>query len=67
MPLFKKWGINTSNPEQLWAEADADGMGMILFIEFCSWAINKQLDLDDDNDDDQDEMQDASPFDRKGS
>jgi hypothetical protein len=51
----------------LWAEADADGMGMILFNEFCSWAIKKQLDLNDDNNDDQDEMPDQPAFNRKNS
>jgi len=28
---------------------------MVLFIEFCDWAIKKNLDLDDDDDDDDNE------------
>ena len=29
-----KWNI-TGDPEELFKEADADGKGMILFVEFC--------------------------------
>ena len=53
-PLLEKWGIDMSNPEKKWREADRDGGGQILFIEFCDWAIKNQLDLDDDDDDDND-------------
>ncbi len=55
VPLLQKWGIDVSNPEKLWREADRDGGGQVLFIEFCDWAIKKNLDLDDDDDDDNDE------------
>ena len=41
-----------SEPEQQWNECDRDGAGMVLFDEFCNWAIQKNLDLDDDDDDD---------------
>ena len=51
-PELEKWGINMSDPRKQWAEADSDKGGMILFIEFCSWAIKHNLDLDDDDDDD---------------
>ena len=51
-PMLVKWGIDMSNPEQQWCEADRDGGGQILFIEFCDWAIKRHLDLDDDDDDD---------------
>ena len=54
-PLLEKWGIDMSNPEKNWREADRDGGGKILFIEFCDWAIKKNLDLDDDDDDDDNE------------
>ncbi len=53
-PMLEKWGIDMSNPEKQWREADRDGGGQILFIEFCDWAIKRQLDLDDDDDDDND-------------
>lgn len=55
MPILQKWGIDISHPEKMWREADRDGGGQILFIEFCDWAIKKNLDLDDDDDDDNDE------------
>ena len=49
MPTMEKWNIK-GDPEELFKEADADGKGMILFIEFCQWAIKKNLDLDTDDD-----------------
>ncbi len=52
IPDLERWGVDMSNPEKQWRAADADGGGMILFIEFCSWAIKQNLDLDDDDDDD---------------
>ena len=44
--VLQKWGIDMSNPEKMFKEADRDGGGMILFSEFCDWAIKKNLDLD---------------------
>jgi len=38
---MKEWGIDVSNPEALWKEADKDGHGMVLFNEFADWAIQK--------------------------
>jgi len=35
--------------EKQWKEADKDGKGQVLFIEFVNWAFNKKLDLDDDD------------------
>ena len=49
MPAMEKWNIK-GDPKELFSEADADGKGMILFIEFCQWAIKKNLDLDTDDD-----------------
>ena len=54
-PLLERWGINMSNPEAQWRKCDADGGGMVLFIEFADWGIKQHLDLDDDDDDDNDE------------
>lgn len=48
--MFVKWGIDMSDPKQLWKEADADGAGQVLFAEFVEWAISKNLDLEDDDD-----------------
>ncbi len=51
-PELEKWGIDMSHPQARWAECDRDGGGFVLFIEFCDWAIKKNLDLEDDDDDD---------------
>lgn len=40
-----------SNPESMWNEIDLNAGGVILFDEFCQWAIQKNLDLEDDDDD----------------
>ena len=39
IPIMKKWGLDMSNPDQSWKEADSDGAGMVLFNEFVEWAI----------------------------
>lgn len=52
--MISRWGIDMSNPEKQWRQVDKNGGGMVLFDEFCEWAINKGLDLDDDDDQDQD-------------
>jgi Ca2+-binding EF-hand superfamily protein len=49
LPTIKKWGLTIPNPSQTFAEIDTDKAGMILFDEFCEWAIKKNLDLDDDD------------------
>jgi hypothetical protein len=51
---MKNWGLDISNPDQLWKEADKDKLGMILFNEFVDWAIKKNLDLEDDDNLDKD-------------
>ena len=51
-PMLEKWGIDMSNPDKMWKECDRDGGGMVLFIEFCDWAVKKHLDLEDDDDED---------------
>jgi hypothetical protein len=48
--MFIKWGIDMSEPKKLWKEADKDGAGQVLFVEFVEWAIEKNLDLEDDDD-----------------
>ncbi len=35
----------------MWREIDHNGGGVVLFDEFCQWAIQKNLDLEDDDDD----------------
>ena len=55
IPELTKWGIDMSDPKTQWKQCDRDGGGMVLFIEFCDWAIKRSLDLDDDDDDDDNE------------
>lgn len=50
VPIMNKWGLNIKDAGASFKEADKDGKGMILFIEFCDWAIRKNLDLEDDDD-----------------
>ena len=53
--VLERWGIDMSHPEAQWRKCDADGGGMVLFIEFADWGIKQHLDLDDDDDDDNDD------------
>lgn len=39
------WGIDMSDPEAQFKDCDKNGGGMVLFSEFCDWAIKKNLDL----------------------
>jgi Ca2+-binding EF-hand superfamily protein len=47
---MSKWGIDMTDPEAQWKECDTDGSGMVLFADFCDWAIKKNLDVDGDDD-----------------
>ena len=47
---MEQWGVNIGSPEQTFNSIDTNGGGMILFDEFCRWAIKKSLDLEDDDD-----------------
>lgn len=47
---MKKWGLDIKDPAVSFKEADKDGKGIVLFSEFCEWAIKKNLDIDDDDD-----------------
>lgn len=49
-PQLTNWGVDMSNPEAQWKICDSDGKGMVLFDEFCNFAIRSSLDLDDDDD-----------------
>lgn len=48
-PKMACWGIDMSDPRARFRECDRDGHGMVLFDEFCYWAIKKNLDLEDDD------------------
>jgi hypothetical protein len=48
--MIEKWVGAIESASATFDEIDSDGGGMILFDEFCSWAIKKNLDLEDDVD-----------------
>jgi len=45
------WGITLDDPEAEFNKIDSNDGGLILFAEFCKWAIAKHLDLDPEDDD----------------
>eukprot|EP00341_Mesodinium_pulex_P008222 CAMPEP_0116946766 /NCGR_PEP_ID=MMETSP0467-20121206/37210_1 /TAXON_ID=283647 /ORGANISM="Mesodinium pulex, Strain SPMC105" /LENGTH=59 /DNA_ID=CAMNT_0004630665 /DNA_START=365 /DNA_END=544 /DNA_ORIENTATION=+ len=50
LPKLKDWGVDIKDPSVAFKEIDKNGGGVVLFDEFCEWAIAKNLDLDDDID-----------------
>lgn len=36
---MEKWGISIEDPDSTFDAIDTNGGGMILFDEFCEWAI----------------------------
>lgn len=46
--MIEKWVGPIEDAEATFKEIDANGGGQVLFDEFCSWSLNKGLDLDDD-------------------
>ena len=50
MKLLETWGIDIEDVDAEFAAIDTNGGGIVLFDEFCDWAIKKQLDLEDDDD-----------------
>jgi Ca2+-binding EF-hand superfamily protein len=52
---IESWGVSLEDSSAAFHEMDSDGRGMILFDEFCNWAIHMHLDLEDDDDDDEDD------------
>ena len=47
---LEKWVGPIDDMEATFKEVDINGGGMILFSEFVRWAINRSLDLEDDDD-----------------
>ena len=47
---MEKWVGTINDIDAAFDEVDVNGGGMILFNEFVRWAINKSLDLEDDDD-----------------
>lgn len=50
VPLIENWGCKIEDPRKSYEEIDSDKSGLVRFDEFCSWAIKKNLDLEDDDD-----------------
>ena len=47
---IERWVGKIRNVEEEFKKIDTNGGGIILFDEFCDWAITMNLDLEDDND-----------------
>ena len=50
IPTMQKWVGPIADADATFSEIDKNGGGIILFDEFCAWAIKKNLDLEDDDD-----------------
>ena len=50
VPIIESWGTKIPDVAAEFRSIDKDGAGMILFGEFAEWALNKNLDLPDDDD-----------------
>ena len=55
-PKLGKWGIKISDPAAEFKKIDVNNSGSIMFDEFCDYAIQKNLDLEDDDDFDASEL-----------
>lgn len=53
---LEEWGVKISNPEAEFKKIDKNGGGVIMFDEFCLFAIEKELDLEDDDNFDDEEI-----------
>ena len=51
VPKMKEYGVNIGDPQAEFNKIDVNGGGMILFDEFCAYAIRKNLELNDDDED----------------
>ena len=56
IPTLEKWGIKINDPESEFNKIDTNNGGIIMFDEFCTYAIKKNLDLEDDDDFDDDDI-----------
>ena len=56
IPIMEKWGVKISNPEEEFKKIDKNNEGNISFEEFCNYAIEKSLDLEEDDDFDDEEL-----------
>lgn len=50
IPKIEAWGVKIDDPDATFSEIDSNGGGQVLFDEFADWAIQKGMDLEDDDD-----------------
>ena len=53
VPTMKTYNVEVKDPEKEFKSIDKDGSGSISFKEFCTYAIEKSLNLEDDSFDDE--------------
>lgn len=56
LPLMENWGIKIKDPESEFKSIDSNKSGDITFDEFCTYAIRKSLELDQDDKFDDEEL-----------
>ena len=56
LPTMEKWGVNIRDPEEEFQEIDKNNSGTISFEEFCNYAIQESLDLEEDDGFDDEEL-----------
>ena len=56
VPTMEKWGVEIDNPEREFNNIDVNEEGTVTFDEFCTFAIQKSLDLEDDDGFDDEEL-----------
>jgi len=49
LPTLARWGIKITDAQASFKEIDTNGGGIVLFDEFVDWAMDKNLDLEDDD------------------
>ena len=56
VPLMEQWGVKISSPENEFKSIDSNKSGDITFDEFCTYAIKKSIDLEQDDKFDDEEL-----------
>lgn len=51
-PIMAHWNVEVTDPEATFQSMDKNGGGMILFDEFCDWAITSHFNLEGYHDED---------------
>ena len=56
VPQMESWGVKISDPDSTFKEIDQNNEGAISFEQFCKYAIQKSLDLEEDDGFDDEEL-----------